>query len=68
MQSIKSLNDLQSADLEKIALAVEADTGHAITGLCESLADVKVMSKNNQTRANELLRADVEAGRLKQFS
>ena len=36
--TIKSLKDLQAADLEKMAQAVEADAGHALPGLRESLA------------------------------
>ena len=41
MKTIKSYNDLQSADLEKMALAAEADAGQALPGLRESLAEVK---------------------------
>jgi len=39
--TIRSNKDLQSADLEKMALAVEVDAGHAIPGLRDSLADLK---------------------------
>lgn len=109
--TIKSLKDLQAADLEKMAQAAEADAGHSIPGLRESLAEaaagkfaavhtpeiiaarnkggrpkgtVKVNAKvatnirfdpdvlaalkatgpGWQTRANDLLRADIKAGRL----
>lgn len=41
ISTIKSSKDLQSADLEKIALAAEAEAGHAIPGLRDSLADLK---------------------------
>ncbi|MDL5036852.1 hypothetical protein QRD40_10890 [Comamonas sp. Y6] len=41
MTTIKSYKALKCADLEKIAQAVEANAGHAIPGLLESLADLK---------------------------
>lgn len=41
MKTIKSYKDLQSADLEKMALAAEADAGQALPGLRESLAEAK---------------------------
>lgn len=41
MQTIKSYKDLQTADLEKMALATEADAGQALPGLRESLAEAK---------------------------
>ncbi len=41
MQTIKSYKDLQTADLEKMALAAEADAGQALPGLRESLAEAK---------------------------
>ena len=41
MQTIKSCKDLQNADLEKMALAAEADAGQALPGLRESLAEAK---------------------------
>lgn len=41
MQTIKSYKDLQTADLEKMALAAEADAGQALPGLGESLAEAK---------------------------
>lgn len=37
--TIKSLKDLQAADLEKMARAAEADAGHELPGLRESLAE-----------------------------
>lgn len=41
MKTIKSYKDLQNADLEKMALAAEADAGHTLPGLRESLAEVR---------------------------
>ncbi len=41
MKPIKSCKDLQTADLEKMALAVEADAGRDLPGLRESLAEAK---------------------------
>ncbi len=41
MKTIKSLKDLQNADLEKLALAAEADAGQALPGLRESLAEAR---------------------------
>ena len=110
MTTIKSFKALNGADLEKMALAAEADAGHAIPGLLESLADLqagriaaihtpeqiaarkpgrpagsvkadakiatnlrldpdvlealKATGRGWQTRVNELLRADIESGRL----
>ncbi|WP_235514184.1 BrnA antitoxin family protein [Acidovorax sp. Root217] len=39
--TIKSYKDLQTADLEAMARAAEADAGQAIPGLRESLADLQ---------------------------
>lgn len=47
MKTIKSYKDLQSADLEKMAAAVEVDAGHAIPGLRESLNE---LNKDSQVR------------------
>ena len=41
MKTIKSYKDLQAADLEKMALAAEADAGQALPGLRESLAELR---------------------------
>lgn len=41
MTPIKSYKELQSADLEKIAVAAEADAGHSIPELRKALADLK---------------------------
>lgn len=111
MTTINSYKALKSADLEKMAMAAEADAGHAIPGLLESLADLKAgrigavhtpeqiaarkpgrpagsvkanakiatnirfdqdvlqalkaTGRGWQTRLNDLVRADIEAGRLK---
>lgn len=46
MQTIKSYKDLQNADLEKIALAAEADAGQALPGLRESLAEARALGKS----------------------
>jgi len=108
--TMKTIKDLQTAGLEKMALAAEADAGRAIPGLRESLAalkagkfaavhtpeqiaarkpgrptgsvkaDAKVATNIRfdpdvlealkasgpgwQTRVNNLLRADIAAGRL----
>lgn len=113
MTSIHTHKDLQTFDLEQMALAAEADAGHALAGLRESLADLKAgrigavhtpeqiaarkpgrpmgsvkastkiatnirfdpdvlealkaTGKNWQTRVNELLRADIESGRLRRL-
>lgn len=107
--TIKSYKDLQTADLEAMARAAEADAGQAIPGLRESLEDLKAgrfaavhtpeqIAKRKagrprgsvkadakvsttlrldpevleaikatgagwQTRINDLLRADIQAGR-----
>jgi len=41
MKTIKSYKDLQVADLDKMALAAEADAGQALPGLRESLAEAR---------------------------
>ena len=41
MKTIKSYKDLQTADLEKMALAAEADAGQTLPGLRESLAELR---------------------------
>lgn len=107
---MKTMKDLQTADLEKMAQAAEADAGQAIPGLRESLAELKAgkfaavhtpeqiaarkpgrpmgsvkadakvatnirfdrdviealkaSGPGWQTRANDLLREDIKAGRL----
>ena len=111
MGTTKDFETMSDAELEKIALAVEADEGQALPGLRESLADLragrigaihtpeqiaarkrgrpagstkednkisttirldadvlealKATGKGWQTRLNDLIRADIQAGRLK---
>lgn len=42
----KSIKDLHNADLEKIVLAVEADAGHVIPGLRDSLVELNLYRLN----------------------
>ena len=39
MKTIQSLKDFQQMDVEKVARAVEADAGHALPGLRQSLRE-----------------------------
>ena len=66
MASIKSITDLQSADLEAMAAAAEADAGQAIPGLRESLDEAKRITGQSQPThlqkfaASSKLKVDME--------